>query len=306
MSAPTGWAAANAAADPVAASTVVTTTPGATTAATTGATSTVATTTTTSTTTTSTTTTSATTSTTSATTSTTSATAPRRHHSRRRHHKRARTHGSPSVAGSSSSESAHRTRPTSSSAGSPAGDSTTPSTNSPNALTSGLGSNASASTALEQLVEAAGAGDFPTRALIRIYEAAARRYHIQWEILAAINAIETNYGRDVSTSSAGAIGFMQFMPATWRQYAVAVDGAGKPNPYNPRDAVFAAAHLLAANGGMRNLRRALYAYNHASWYVDAVLWRARVIGDWASGRQRTDSGGPPHAKSRAFSREIAL
>ena len=117
----------------------------------------------------------------------------------------------------------------------------------------------------------------PPAFLIPIYEEAGRRYDIPWQILAAINSIETNYGRDLSTSSAGAIGWMQFMPATWLIYAVDASHTGHPDPYNPRDAIFAAARLLHDNGGSRDLRRAIFAYNHATWYVDAVLWRARNI-----------------------------
>jgi membrane-bound lytic murein transglycosylase B len=109
----------------------------------------------------------------------------------------------------------------------------------------GLGANAAAIGSLAQVI---GNGDPPPSYLIPIYQAAGRRYHIPWQVLAAINGIETNYGRDTSTSPAGAIGWMQFMPATWSEYAVAV-GQGKPNPYDPRAAIFAAAHLLAANGG---------------------------------------------------------
>ena len=62
---------------------------------------------------------------------------------------------------------------------------------------------------------------------------AGRRYGIPWQVLAAINAIESDYGRDLSTSSAGAIGWMQFMPATWKQYGVAADGHSVPNPVRP-------------------------------------------------------------------------
>jgi murein DD-endopeptidase MepM/ murein hydrolase activator NlpD len=155
-------------------------------------------------------------------------------------------------------------------------------------LNGAVGSSSAAAAALDRLVQLAGAGDYPPAALVRIYKAAGRQYHIRWQILAAINAIETDYGRNVATSSAGALGWMQFMPATWLRYGVAADGRGKPNPYDARDAIFAAARLLAANGGMRHIRRAVYAYNHANWYVAAVLWRARVIADWASGDQRRD------------------
>jgi murein DD-endopeptidase MepM/ murein hydrolase activator NlpD len=159
------------------------------------------------------------------------------------------------------------------------------------AWSDGLGFNSAAAAALDQLVRLAGAGDYPSASLVRIYKAAGRRYHIRWQILAAINAIETDYGRNLTTSSAGAIGWMQFMPATWRKYGLRVDGHGKPNPYDPRDAIFSAAHLLAANGGEGHIHRAIFAYNHARWYVEAVLWRAQVIADWASGDQRKDKTG---------------
>jgi murein DD-endopeptidase MepM/ murein hydrolase activator NlpD len=121
--------------------------------------------------------------------------------------------------------------------------------------------------------------DQPPRFLIPIYKAAGRRYHVPWQILAAINAIETDYGRNLNISTAGAEGWMQFMPTTWMAYGVAADGHGLPNPYNPRDAIFSAARYLAANGAPKHLRRAIFAYNHALWYVDAVLWRGQTITD---------------------------
>jgi hypothetical protein len=119
--------------------------------------------------------------------------------------------------------------------------------------------------------------DQPPAFLIPIYKAAARRYHVPWQILAAINAIETNYGRDLNISSKGAIGWMQFMPAIWHEFGVAVDGHGTPNPYDPRDAIFAAAHYLSAHGARHDVRGAVFAYNHAGWYVDAVMWWSRTI-----------------------------
>jgi murein DD-endopeptidase MepM/ murein hydrolase activator NlpD len=123
--------------------------------------------------------------------------------------------------------------------------------------------------------------DQPPRFLIPVYKAAGRRFHIPWQILAAINAIETDYGRDLAVSPAGAIGWMQFMPGTWREFGMAADGNHRPNPFDPRDAIFSAARYLAANGAPRQMRKALFAYNHAWWYVDAVLWRAQLISDLA-------------------------
>jgi Transglycosylase SLT domain len=119
----------------------------------------------------------------------------------------------------------------------------------------------------------------PPAFLIPIYKAAGRRYNVPWQILAAINSIETDYGRDLSVSSAGGIGWMQFMPQTWLEWAVDADGNGKPNPYDPRDAIFTAARYLAANGAAHNLSQAIFAYNHAQWYVDEVIWDAQMIGD---------------------------
>ncbi len=115
--------------------------------------------------------------------------------------------------------------------------------------------------------------------LLPIYQAAGTEYGIRWEILAAINEIETNYGRlNGVTSSAGAQGWMQFMPATWKAYGVDGNKDGLADPYNPVDAIFSAARYLKAAGADRDLRAAVWAYNHADWYVDSVLMRAQVIG----------------------------
>lgn len=111
----------------------------------------------------------------------------------------------------------------------------------------------------------------PPAFLLPMYKQAGRRYHVPWRVLAAINSIETDYGHDLSVSSAGALGWMQFMPDTWQLY-----GQGG-NPYDPHDAIFAAARLLDAAGASHDLRKAIFAYNHAGWYVAAVLWRASTI-----------------------------
>src|SRR5204862_7790855 len=113
--------------------------------------------------------------------------------------------------------------------------------------------------------------------LLPIYQAAGIQYGIRWEILAGINEIETDYGRNLNVSSAGALGWMQFMPATWRTYGVDANQDGKRDPYNPVDAIFAAARYLKAAGGDKDIRRAVFAYNHAGWYVDSVMLRARLI-----------------------------
>ena len=119
--------------------------------------------------------------------------------------------------------------------------------------------------------------------LLPIYQAAGTQYGVRWEVLAAINEIETDYGRNLDVSSAGALGWMQFMPATWKQYGVDANRDGVKDPFNPVDAIFASARYLRAAGAARDLRRAIFAYNHADWYVDSVLLRARVVGGLPSG-----------------------
>jgi transglycosylase-like protein with SLT domain/peptidase M23-like protein len=113
--------------------------------------------------------------------------------------------------------------------------------------------------------------------LLSIYQAAGIEYGVRWEVLAAINEIETDYGRNLNVSSAGALGWMQFMPSTWRMYGTDANKDGRKDPYNPVDAIFAAARYLKAAGYEQDVRRAIFAYNHADWYVDSVLLRARLI-----------------------------
>jgi hypothetical protein len=116
--------------------------------------------------------------------------------------------------------------------------------------------------------------------LLPIYQAAAAQYGVPWQILAAINEIETDYGNNVSVSTAGAVGWMQFMPATWIQYGVDALNAGYADPYNPVDAIFAAARYLSAAGASSNLRAAILAYNHSAEYVSSVLLRAKLISSY--------------------------
>jgi hypothetical protein len=120
-------------------------------------------------------------------------------------------------------------------------------------------------------------GSSVPRYLRGIYQAAEARYGIRWEVLAAINEIETYYGRNLNISSAGAVGWMQFMPGTWRAYGTDANGDGVKDPYDPEDAIFSAARYLKASGYADDVRGALFAYNHAGWYVEDVLERARRI-----------------------------
>jgi Transglycosylase SLT domain len=115
------------------------------------------------------------------------------------------------------------------------------------------------------------------------YEQAGQRYHIDWAILAGIGKVECDHGRDRApactregaVNSAGAGGPMQFLASTWAEYGVASDG-GTPDRWSPRDAIFGAANYLHAAGAPSDYRRAIYAYNHAEWYVDEVeSWAAK-------------------------------
>jgi membrane-bound lytic murein transglycosylase B len=101
--------------------------------------------------------------------------------------------------------------------------------------------------------------------LLRFYREAQRRFGVRWEVLAAVNFVETGFGRLRSSSSAGAQGPMQFLPATWRAY-----GLGG-NVRDPHDATLGAANYLRASGAAGDLRRALFAYNRSTSYVDAVI-----------------------------------
>ena len=90
--------------------------------------------------------------------------------------------------------------------------------------------------------------------LLPIYQAAGVEYGVRWEVLAAINEIETDYGRNLNVSSAGALGWMQFMPATWKEYGTDANRDGRKDPFNPVDAIFAAARYLRAAGADQDLR----------------------------------------------------
>jgi hypothetical protein len=114
--------------------------------------------------------------------------------------------------------------------------------------------------------------------LLPIYQAAGTAYGIPWQVLAAINEVETDYGRDLSVSSAGAEGWMQFLPAEWAQYGVDANGDGFKDPYNPADAIFTAARYLKAAGGDTDIHGAVFSYNHSQAYVDTVMLRAQLLG----------------------------
>jgi murein DD-endopeptidase MepM/ murein hydrolase activator NlpD len=116
-----------------------------------------------------------------------------------------------------------------------------------------------------------------------LWQRAGAAYGVPWQVLGAINKIESNFGQNMGPSSAGAVGWMQFMPSTWERWGLDADGDGRANPWDPEDAVFAAARYLAAAGAQEDISRAIFAYNHAQWYVDDVLNLASQLdsGDFA-------------------------
>jgi hypothetical protein len=108
-----------------------------------------------------------------------------------------------------------------------------------------------------------------------LYIAAARTCPgLSWTVLAAIGQIESDHGRNAVESSAGALGPMQFLPDTFAEYGVDGGGDGRIDINDPYDAVFSAARMLChdgANQGQERLKDAIFAYNHADWYVTEVL-----------------------------------
>jgi membrane-bound lytic murein transglycosylase B len=106
------------------------------------------------------------------------------------------------------------------------------------------------------------------------HSAAATCPGLSWTVLAAIGQVESGHGRNPSTSAAGAMGPMQFLPSTFATYAVDGDHDGQTDIMNPSDAIYSAANYLCANGagqGGDSLANAIWHYNHAGWYVELVL-----------------------------------
>lgn len=116
---------------------------------------------------------------------------------------------------------------------------------------------------------------------------------LSWSVLAGIGSIESDHGRSTAAgvgsgaNGAGAQGPMQFLPTTFAGYdhpvpadpaptPMAGQGGGAPSPYRAVDAIYAAARYLCASGaaGGRDVAGAVFAYNHAGWYVRGVLARA--------------------------------
>jgi hypothetical protein len=105
----------------------------------------------------------------------------------------------------------------------------------------------------------------PPRSLLAYYRQAQRRFGVPWRVLAAVNFVESAFGRMHNSSAAGAQGPMQFIPSTWDAYGM----GGDVN--DPHDAILGAANYLSASGAPADLPGALYAYNPSDLYVRAVL-----------------------------------
>lgn len=123
----------------------------------------------------------------------------------------------------------------------------------------------------------------PSTVYMTLYHrAAATCSGLSWTVLAAIGQVESGHGRNPSTSSAGAMGPMQFLPSTFAHYGVDGDHDGQLNIMDPYDAIYTAAAYLCANGagsGGTALYSAIWHYNHADWYVQMVLALAQRYAD---------------------------
>jgi hypothetical protein len=143
--------------------------------------------------------------------------------------------------------------------------------------------------------------------LIPIYDEAAAEFKLGPKgpaMLAAINFNETSFGTNMNnTTGSGAEGWMMFMPETWATYGVDANGDGAKDPFDPEDAIFAAARYLHASGAPGDWSKAIFAYNHAGWYVEKVLKSERefVAGGGAAEVTGCVTAAPTEAVARMIS-----
>ena len=142
---------------------------------------------------------------------------------------------------------------------------------------------------------------------LRWYTGAARTCPgLPWAVLAGIGKVESDHGQSAlpgvrsGANAAGAEGPMQFLPATFGEFAVDADPGMPVSPYDPADAIYTAARMLCANGARNGsttgIEQAIFAYNHASWYVREVLsWTATYTASAA--RLPADPAGQPSPQS---------
>ncbi len=149
----------------------------------------------------------------------------------------------------------------------------------------------------EPAVSALARAEIPA-SYLRLYIAAARRYGLDWAILAGIGRVECDNGLDPAPSctqegavnSAGAGGPMQFLASTWATYGVDGDEDGRIDRWDPGDAIFSAANYLRAAGAPGDYEKAIFAYNHAGWYVREVEHWARLYSASGGGAESALSG----------------
>jgi hypothetical protein len=153
-----------------------------------------------------------------------------------------------------------------------------------------------------------GLGPGVPQRLAPLYIEAAERYHLGVHgpsVLAAINFVETDFGTDVATSSAGAEGWMAFFPSTFEEWGVDGNGDGVKDIFNPADAIYSAANYLHDSGAPGDWQKAVFAYNHASWYVEKVLRYARHFASGAAGSQGSSCAVAATAPNEAVARMVA-
>lgn len=146
----------------------------------------------------------------------------------------------------------------------------------------GTGAGAPAPAANTPVPSAEARADIPPLYLA-LYRQAGARYGLDWAVLAGIGRVECDHGRDPAPSCtiegqlnpAGAGGPAQFLVSTWRRYGISATGQGPPDMWRPADAILSMANYLRAAGAPGDYDRAIYAYNHAWWYVAEVLAWAR-------------------------------
>jgi hypothetical protein len=137
--------------------------------------------------------------------------------------------------------------------------------------------------------------------LVPLYENAAAKYHLGSRgpsVLAAINFVETDFGTDVATSSAGAEGWMAFLPSTFEEWGVDGNGDGVKDLFNAADAIFSAANYLHDSAAPGNWWEAVFAYNHADWYVEKVLRYATQFSA-AAGDEEVSAAAPASCEAAA-------
>ena len=112
----------------------------------------------------------------------------------------------------------------------------------------------------------------PSENLLSYYRKAEEEYGIEWEVLAAVNLVESGMGRIDGVSIANAQGPMQFLPTTWAE-----EGIGEGDIKDPHDSIQAAARYLVRRGGLSDIRRGLWGYNNSDFYVRAIMLYASLL-----------------------------